>query len=198
MENEGHFVWVTPATHTYWVEQVVENQVTISKLSLEPPPPSSCNGVNLSGGEDTETGRDRPFPLLLRCRLPSHIPMNQITFTIPSLPPSINALYDIDYRRRRVELKPAARQWKSSSKEYVLRFTIAEDSMLAIDFVFHYSYYNGRGNLRIFDSANLTKLAIDCICEKLGVNDCRVKSGSWSSVDSEKEFVEVTLREIVK
>lgn len=119
-----------------------------------------------------------------------------ISFTLPSLPPSVNALYTIDYRRRRVDLTSESRRWKSSSKEYVLRFPIAPDSLLQIDFIFHYRFYTAKNTLRIFDSANLTKLAIDCICEKLEVNDCRVKSGSWASVDSEKEFVEVTLTEI--
>lgn len=119
-----------------------------------------------------------------------------VTFTLPSLPVSINALYDIDYRRRRVDLKPTARQWKSANKEYVTRFEIAPTSFLRIDFIFHYPYYTAKNTLRIFDSANLTKLAIDCICERLGVNDARVKSGSWDSVDDPNGKVIVTLTEI--
>ena len=122
--------------------------------------------------------------------------MKTVTFQFPNLPISINALYDINYRQRRVDLKPAARQWKSAGKGYVPQFKIADDSMLAIDFTFHYPYYNAKNSLRIFDSANLLKLAIDCICERLEINDCRVKSGSWSSVDDERTCVEVTLREV--
>lgn len=119
-----------------------------------------------------------------------------ISFVLPSLPNSINDLYSIDFRRRRVDLKPAPRQWKSGSKEYVPRFEIAPESTLHIDFVFYYNYYHPNGKPRIFDASNLTKLAIDCICEKLGINDYRVRSGSWDSVHSEYGKVEVTLSEI--
>lgn len=122
--------------------------------------------------------------------------MNQITFVIPSLPPSVNSIYEIVYRLREVRLTPKARHWKSDSKQYVRRFVIAPDSLLQIDFVFHYPFHHANGNMREFDSPNLLKLAIDCIAEKLEIRDKRVKSGSWHSVDSEKEFVEVTLREV--
>lgn len=124
------------------------------------------------------------------------MPPTPVKFSLPSLPVSINALYSIDFKRRRVELKSECRRWKSDAKSYVPRFEIAPSSMLQIDFVFHYNYYNANGTLRIFDSANLTKLAIDCICEKLGINDCRVKSGSWSSVHGGRGQVEVTLTEV--
>lgn len=120
----------------------------------------------------------------------------EVRFVIPSLPPSVNSLYEIRWRTKEVNLRPEARQWKSSSKQYVPRFVIAPESLLRIDFVFHYPYLYANGKLRVFDSANLIKLAVDCICEQLGVNDSRVKAGSWDSVDEEKEFVEVVLTEI--
>lgn len=119
-----------------------------------------------------------------------------VRFVIPSLPPSVNSLYNVIFHLRKVELKPEARRWKSSSKAYVPRFKVADTSTLRIDFIFHYPYLYANGKLRVFDSPNLIKLAVDCICEQLGVNDSRVKCGSWDSVDEEREFVEVKLSEV--
>lgn len=122
--------------------------------------------------------------------------MNTTKFTLLSLPPSHNSLYQIIYAQRRVELKPAARMWKSDMKKYVKHFAIAPDSWLKIDLLFAYNYYHANGALRVFDSPNLIKLTIDCICEKLGINDARVKAGSWDSMDSDADVVDVTLTEI--
>ena len=119
-----------------------------------------------------------------------------IKFNFPSLPPSINSLYEIVWRRREVNLKPEARRWKSASKEYVPRFEIAGTSLLRIDFIAHYPFFHGNGTMRDFDSQNLLKLAIDCICEQLEIRDKRAKSGSWESVDEERQFLEVILTEV--
>lgn len=121
----------------------------------------------------------------------------EVRFTIPSLPPSTNGLYNIIYSQRRVELKPEARQWKSSSKQYVTRLSPREGSLVAVDATFYYRFHYANGKPRVFDAANLLKLMIDCIAEKCGFNDCLVRHGSWASVDSADEKVEVTLREVV-
>lgn len=119
-----------------------------------------------------------------------------LRFTIPSLPPSVNALYQIIYSQRRVELKPEARRWKSNSKEHVPRFRPREGRLVAVDATFYYPFHYANGKPRVFDAANLLKLMIDCIAEKCGFNDCLVRHGSWSSVDSAVEKVEIILREI--
>lgn len=119
-----------------------------------------------------------------------------VRFTIPSLPPSINGLYQIIYAQRRVELKPEARRWKSDSKAHVPRLQVREGSLVSVDATFYYCFYYANGKPRVFDAANLLKLMIDCIAEKCGFNDCLVRHGSWSSVDTKDEKVEVTLREI--
>lgn len=119
-----------------------------------------------------------------------------VSFTIPSLPPSVNALYQIIYSQRRVELKPEARRWKSESKKYVVGFRPKNGSLVAVDATFHYRFHTANGNQRVFDAPNLLKLLIDCIAEKIGINDCLVRHGSWTSVDSTDERVEVVLREV--
>ena len=118
-------------------------------------------------------------------------------FTIPSLPPSVNALYQIIYSQKRVELHPEARRWKSSAKEHVIRFTPQKNALVAIDATFHYRFHYNNGKPRVFDAANLLKLLIDCVAEKCGFNDCLVRHGSWKSIDSNDEKVEIVLREIL-
>lgn len=117
-------------------------------------------------------------------------------FTIPTLPPSCNSLYQIIYSQRRVELRPEARRWKSDSKQYVPRFQPREGALVQVDATFHYRFNYGNGKPRVFDAPNLLKITIDCIAEKCGFNDCLVRHGSWASVDSTEEKVEVVLREV--
>ena len=119
-------------------------------------------------------------------------------FTIPSFPQSMNALYQIIFSQRRVELKPEAYRWKSESKKYIVGFRPREGALITVDVTFHYRFEYLNGKPRIFDAANLLKLLIDCIAEKCGFNDCLVRHGSWTSVDSPDEKVEVMLREVLK
>lgn len=119
-----------------------------------------------------------------------------VRFTIPSLPPSVNALYQIIYSQRRVELKPECRRWKSDSKEYVPRIELRQGSLVSIDATFYYRLNYANGKPRVFDAANLLKILIDCIAEKCGFNDCLVRHGSWTSVDDVNERAEVQLTEV--
>lgn len=116
-------------------------------------------------------------------------------FTIPTLPPSANALHDIIYRERRVVLKPSVIKWKSDAKLFIPRITIAADSLVEIQTTFYYRHYYANGSLRRFDTQNLLKCLIDTIANKIGFDDSRVKTGSWVSIDSRDEKVVVRLRE---
>lgn len=117
-------------------------------------------------------------------------------FTIPSLPPSVNALYQIIYSQRRVELKPECRRWKSDAKGYVTRVQLREGLLVSVDATFYYRLNYANGKPRVFDAANLLKILIDCIAEKCGFNDCLVRHGSWTSIDDVNERVEVNLMEV--
>lgn len=114
-----------------------------------------------------------------------------ISFVLPRLPASMNSLYQILYHQRRVELKPEHRRWKNDMKSYIPAFTVAEGATLRIDCEFNFDWSKRR-----FDSANLLKLVLDAICERIGVNDKIVRHGSWWSQDSQKEFARVTITEI--
>lgn len=119
-------------------------------------------------------------------------------FTIPLLPPSVNSLHQVIWAQRRVELKPEIRQWKYRAKEYVTRVEWSSpQSIIRVDVVVHYRMFTSEGKLREFDTQNLLKPLIDLIAEKQGWNDKRAKAGSWTTVDSTNEKVEVVLREVV-
>lgn len=122
----------------------------------------------------------------------------EFRFTIPLLPPSINALHNVIWSQRRVELKPEVRKWRTDALNFIPRIVFSSnESLLRVDVVFSYRHYYQNGKLRVFDTHNLVKFLIDTIANKAGINDCRVKSGSWDSVDSIDEKVEVILREVV-
>lgn len=122
-----------------------------------------------------------------------------VRFTVPSLPPTINSLYQIIYSQRRVELKPECLRWKSDTKQsYIPRFRLSEGKLVAVDATFYYRFRYQNGKPRVFDAANLLKLLLDAIAEKCSFNDCFIRYGSWSSVDSAEEKVEVILREIAQ
>jgi hypothetical protein len=122
----------------------------------------------------------------------------EFRFTIPLAFPSVNALHNIIYSQRKVELKPEIRKWKNDAAVFVPRIALRSDtSIIRVDVVFHYRFHYANGKLRVFDTHNAVKPLLDLIAAKAGFNDLRVKCGSWDSVDSVDEKVEVVLREVV-
>lgn len=123
-------------------------------------------------------------------------PVNEVRFTLPSLPISVNSLYQIRYSTREVFLRPECSRWKSEAKGHVPRFKVSEGASVVIHATYHYPFHYRNGKPRVFDVANLLKLTIDTIAERCGFNDFLVRGGSWNAVDSINERVEVVMREI--
>jgi hypothetical protein len=124
--------------------------------------------------------------------------VNEVRFTIPLAFPSVNALHNIIYSRRRVELKPEVLKWKNDAAVFVPGIKLrSEASIVRVDAVFYYRFYYNNGKWRVFDTHNAVKPLLDLIAAKAGFNDLRVKCGSWDSVDSVDEKVEVVLREVI-
>jgi hypothetical protein len=121
---------------------------------------------------------------------------NSVRFVLAGLPLSMNDIYEIIYSQRRVRLKAEALRWKMEAKRRMPGFTIAPDSFIRVDKVFHYPFYHANGRLRKVDAANWIKLLNDAVAERIGVDDSRMKSGSYDSVDSPVERVEVRLTEV--
>jgi Holliday junction resolvase RusA-like endonuclease len=120
-----------------------------------------------------------------------------ITFTIPLLPPSVNALYQIIYGQRRVILKPEVVAWKTKAKEYVPVWH--PSGLVRVDVVYYYNWFTKDGELRNVDTQNFQKPLIDMIANKQGWNDKVAKFGSYDSVDAPNEDdhqVEIKLSDV--
>lgn len=118
-------------------------------------------------------------------------------FVIPSLPPSINAVYQIIFSQRRVEMKPEVRMWKTNAKEVIKKVkSVPDNSFIKVIAEFHYNFFYKNGKLKKFDTPNLLKVLIDAIAEKNGFDDNVVKFGEWRSFHSESERVEVSVQMI--
>jgi Holliday junction resolvase RusA-like endonuclease len=128
------------------------------------------------------------------------ITVNAVSFTLPMCPPSVNSLYVVRFKEPnpadRVKLRPECARWKTDSKLYVPRFTIAEGSIVRIDRLYAYTWFTKRGQWVKRDSFNMDKLLMDAIAEKTGIDDRRFKEGMMRSVNAAVERTEVTLTEI--
>lgn len=129
-------------------------------------------------------GADEPFEYPLT-----------IEFTIPFLPPSVNALYDVIYWKRCVQLKPTVLAWKTKAKEIIPAWNAGE-GLVQVNITFNYPFYHANKTLRPVDTHNMVKPLIDAIAEKQGWNDKRAKIGSWYSQDSDTPSVHVILSQV--
>ena len=121
-------------------------------------------------------------------------------FVIPNLPPSVNAVYQIIFAQRRVEMKPEVRRWKTEAKEFIPRLTpLAESHLFKVDAVFFYDFFYKNGKVKVFDTQNLMKVLIDAIAEKNGIGDQYFKFESWESYHMVgREVVEVVVSQVAK
>lgn len=120
------------------------------------------------------------------------------TFRIPSLPPSMNAIYQIIFHLKQVQMKPEVRAWKTQAKQMIPQMTAHPDSYIfRLDAHFHYNWLFKNKSFRKFDTANMLKVLIDSVAEKVGIKDEYVKAGSWDTTHSEdREFVDCTLTQL--
>lgn len=103
---------------------------------------------------------------------------NTVTFQLPSLPGSQNAIYEYNHHSSGLpvrRLKGVWAIWKSELKVYVPRCDWAKGKFLRIELDFQSpNWWYDNGKLRRKDIENLEKLAIDTIFEKIGCDDCYV------------------------
>lgn len=117
-------------------------------------------------------------------------------FTIPLPFPSVNSLHQILYSQRKVELRPEVRKFRNDAVLFIPRVILKPDSDVCVDLIFHYPLTYANGKPRRRDCHNGVKVILDLIAERGGFDDCRVRHGSWTSVNSKDEKVEVRLREV--
>jgi hypothetical protein len=128
--------------------------------------------------------------------------MNTVTFTLPSLPGSINTIFEFGYTlnspRPTRRLKPEWSVWATRVKPYIPRFQKAEMSLIRIDRCYYYNFFYGNKRWRKADVANMDKLLFDTISQKIGIDDLFFKRGMMDAVDSADGKVVVTLTEILE
>jgi hypothetical protein len=125
---------------------------------------------------------------------------NSISFTLLSLPGSINEVYTFGYSinspRPERKLKAEWALWKSQNATRIPLLKVLPDSIIRVDRLYQYRWFYKNGNWRKCDTANMDKLLFDLISQKIGVDDSRFKCGMMDSADSEANVVTVTLTEI--
>ena len=120
----------------------------------------------------------------------------ELIFSLPSLPPSMNSLYQIIYSQRRIEMKPEVRLWKSRAKGFIPVWPIAEGEELDLEFRMEGNWLYKNGKPKRMDVQNLLKVVIDALCEKWGVDDSRVREIRAVRVQGEMERVVIAARRV--
>lgn len=122
------------------------------------------------------------------------------SFRIPSLPPSMNAIYQIIFHLKQVQMKPEVRAWKTQAKMMIPAMKPHADSYLfKLDATFTYNFLFKNGAFRKFDTPNMLKVLIDAVSESVGIKDEYLKFGSWKSEHSDRlEHVDCTLTQLGK
>lgn len=109
-----------------------------------------------------------------------------VDFRLPSPPPSMNALYQILYHKRTVEMKPEVRAYKTSAKMYVPRFETGKEDKIGISMSVAQDWFFKNGAMKKQDVQNMAKVLIDIVAEKMGFDDSQV----WTfSLDKVQETV---------
>lgn len=118
-------------------------------------------------------------------------------FKIPSIPPSVNSLYNIIFSLKKVSLKPEVSLWKSKSKMFIPDWKWDGVSHLYFNADIYMNSYYKNGKLKKHDLQNLEKCLIDTVFEKLGIPDENIfaKLTRKYHTDNE-EYVVVTIGEL--
>ena len=119
-------------------------------------------------------------------------------FKIPSIPPSVNQMYKINYKTKSVYLDESVREFKKIAFLYIPNIQIADNSKLRVNVEYHGQFFNkGNGEVKRRDGQNLDKCLYDVIFEKLGVDDKHAWEGTWKKIHNpDEEFTLVTISEM--
>ena len=120
-------------------------------------------------------------------------PTPHIWFRIPLLPPSMNAMYSVLYKERRVVLKYEVVRFKSQAKMFIPSASFNAKDKLKIDLVVNDNWFKPDGKIRRCDAHNLTKVLVDTVAEKMGFDDSQVWSMTVTKNQSSEQSVDVLL-----
>jgi len=118
-------------------------------------------------------------------------------FTIPLIPPTYNQHIHINYAIKQVYLTKKAREFKRSVKLLTPpNSKLSDNSKLQLKVEIHNDWYYKNGKVKRLDIQNLDKLLIDAICEKWGIDDCRIWDSHFLKVQSAEKKTVVDIWEM--
>lgn len=122
--------------------------------------------------------------------------VNSVSFCLPSMPISVNQLYEVWWQTREVKKTRDYRTWATEAKGHMPPFKLrSKTSLICVNAMFFYNFYRSNGGFRKFDTHNLMKALIDTIASRYGFDDERVKRCPIDSRHSKDEQAIVTVSE---
>jgi len=117
------------------------------------------------------------------------------TFTLHLKCPSVNSLYEVNYRLREISLKSIVKAFKYKVKTLTPRLDVPPDKELSLYIEYHSSgWYNKDGSIKNKDIQNIDKALIDAISEKIGIRDSGFfKVVRVKKVTSDKDKLVITI-----
>lgn len=97
-----------------------------------------------------------------------------ISFRLPTPPPSMNSAYNVLFAKRRIEMKPEVRSYKTCMKMYVPKFEVGELDKVSITMTVSQDWFYKNEGMKKQDIQNMVKVLIDLIAEKQGWDDKHV------------------------
>ncbi len=97
--------------------------------------------------------------------------MKPLEFKIPSIPPSYNKMFKINFNQKYTYLSQEARDFKNMTKRFMYPWYPPDDCKFSIYIEIHQDWYYHNKKLKKQDIQNLDKLIIDAIFEQIKVDD---------------------------
>lgn len=119
----------------------------------------------------------------------------RLQFVLPSFPPSVNRLYDINHVQRRVRMSDQGALWKTRTIPFV-KPCRWPDCLLKLTLVYESpNWLTKQGKVRRIDVQNMDKLTIDTLFAKWGWDDSRLVEITTYKRYGPREQVLVTLEQ---
>ena len=118
----------------------------------------------------------------------------RLQFVLPSLPISINQLYTIDHRRRRVDLSDEALLWRTRMTPHVLACRWPTEWLLKLTLNYESPrWLTKQKTMRRIDHANYEKLVTDTLFRKWDRDDSMLVEIVSRKIYGPREQIQVTL-----
>ena len=128
---------------------------------------------------------------------PKSPPVVYLSLFIPLQPPSVNALYQIIFSRRKVELKPEVRTFKTRLKQYIPPTKLDSVSLLKLTIRLYGDWYYKNGKVKKADLSNYEKVIQDALCEQIGQDDALIWEKHTRKVQSPNRVgIEICLQSL--